>query len=121
MITDVWYANRKVGTYDVPTKSGEIPSEFPIIKYGLNKDLADTPDFHWIQIDRRHCEIDERQMKSGEMSHITRAYDIPENAEHRMFVDMESNSRRVRFSWFVATPSLDQYEIMFDHTEFEPI
>jgi hypothetical protein len=122
MITDVWHAGRKVGTYDVPSKGGDLPSEFPLAEYSLNKDMVGTHDFHWIQVSRRHCEIDEDRLAcTEEMAHMARAYDIPEYAEHTMFDDVRSNSRRVRFSWFVAAPSLEQYEIMFDYPSFEPV
>ncbi len=135
---DVWLENEKVGTFSgVPARGREIPSEFPILnvsvdatkKFGAEaaRNLNEIEQMHWIQVGRRHREIEESELERMGVIHrgapletIARHYGIPADAEQRSFQDMMSMSRRVRFTWYVATPTLDQLEIMFDLPEFEP-
>jgi hypothetical protein len=95
------------------------------LKHG--PDVASMSSMLWLPTSRRLCEVAldriEKLTGRAEMTirEARKIHRIPDYAESET-IRMESiPSDRIRFSWNVLCPTLDQYETLFDSPKFKPL
>lgn len=123
MTIHVHYGGNLVGRLKgVPTDQVEIPilrMSSSIRKFG--PDAGDIEDIIWINTEVRHLYIDPEKMQDFakyrnevHASDLRRIHDVPDYAE------MSKRDDLILFTWRVASPTLSQYESIFDLDNFHP-
>lgn len=141
----VYFNQKLVGAFEGLEYNHEtIPAEIPILDVCLSSkaemreraNAYSLSEMMWVKTDRRTVEISDSDIHRvsnlihpnakptaafADKASIARRNGIPSYADVTRFEDTCRGKTYLRYTWYVMSPTLDQYETLFDHPEFVPL